>query len=61
MLKVSNCWKFRCDKFLESSSVEFFLVKYADGVLTDDGDVFLYGAKVVYKDFNISSSKVRLI
>jgi hypothetical protein len=36
----------------------FFLVKYADGVLTDDGDVFLYGAKVVYKGFNISSSKV---
>ncbi|XP_028401959.1 flap endonuclease GEN homolog 1-like [Dendronephthya gigantea] len=30
---------------------------YADGVLTDDGDVFLYGAKAVYKDFNISTSK----
>lgn len=36
------------------------MIGRCDGVITDDSDVLLYGARTVYKNFSLDNKKVTL-
>ena len=46
----------KCTKICEHElNTILFLLQIVDGCITNDGDVFLYGAKTVYRNFTINS------